>query len=74
MPMDLPRDERTTFASEIAVASGPDNAGWQRCMKCLKSQDSSRKRAINYGARLRKLPYNNTAFYGSIIDCSFCRK
>ena len=39
--------------------------GWRRCIECLKSQVSFRKRATNHKALLRRMTSKDKASYGS---------
>jgi len=48
------------------------DTGWQKPIGCLKLQVIFRKRAIYYGALLRKITYEDKASYGSSPPCNIC--
>jgi len=43
---------------------------WPKCVRCLKLQDSFRKRASNHKALLREMTYKDRAFYAFWPPCS----
>ena len=45
------------------------DTGWRRLIGCLKSQVIFRKRATNYRAPLRKMTYEDKAFYDATPPC-----
>jgi len=52
------------------IHSTMHSTGWRRLIRCLKSQVIFRKRANNYRAFLRKMTYENKAFYDSTPPCT----
>ena len=46
------------------------STGWRRCIGCLNSQVSFRKRATNHRALLQKMTYEDKASYDSTPTCS----
>ena len=63
-----------TTLTRVEILKSPLAMVWQGSMRCLKLQASSRKRATNYRALLRKETYEDTASYGSSPPCTQCTK
>ena len=63
-----------TTLTQVEILKSPLAIVWQGPMRCLKLQASSRKRATNYRALLRKETYEDTASYGSSPPCTQCTK
>ena len=71
-----PKNSKNTMTTltQVEVLKSPLAIVWQGPMRCLKLQASSRKRATNYRAVLRKETYEDTASYGSSPPCTQCTK
>jgi len=56
--------------SNTQIGSKDTYTGWRRCIRCLKSEVSLRKRATICRALLRKMPYKDKVFGGSSPPCA----